>query len=224
MDTGTAYGRTAGSYRRELTEVGAGTPMGELLRRYWHPVGMAKDFSSTPLPVKVLGENLIAFRDGQGKPGLVLPRCARRDALLRQGRGTRHPLLLSRLAVGRARTLPGAALRGRRRQQASRQGAPALVPGRGALWPGLRLPRPAREEAGAAALRLPGRARAGRIHRGRRFLDRRRRPAADPLQLAAALGERGGPVPRADPARLVLRHPIRAADGRHAEGEVRRHA
>ena len=86
MDTGTAYGRTAGSYRKELTEVGAGTPMGELLRRYWHPVGMGKDFSSTPLPVKVLGENLIAFRDGQGRPGLVLPRCAHRGASLYYGK------------------------------------------------------------------------------------------------------------------------------------------
>ena len=34
MDTGTAYGKKPGSYRKELTEVGAGTPMGELLRRY----------------------------------------------------------------------------------------------------------------------------------------------------------------------------------------------
>ena len=41
MDTGTAYGKKEGSYRKELTEVGAGTPMGELLRRYWHPVGLA---------------------------------------------------------------------------------------------------------------------------------------------------------------------------------------
>jgi len=86
MDTGTAYGRTAGSYRKELTEVGAGTPMGELLRRYWHPVGMGKDFSSTPLPIRVLGEDLIAFRGGDGKPGLVLPRCAHRGASLYYGK------------------------------------------------------------------------------------------------------------------------------------------
>ena len=43
MDTGTAYGRKEGSYRKELTEVGAGTPMGELLRRYWHPIGLISD-------------------------------------------------------------------------------------------------------------------------------------------------------------------------------------
>ena len=43
IDTGTAYGRPKPTYRAELTEVGAGTPMGELLRRYWHPIGLAAD-------------------------------------------------------------------------------------------------------------------------------------------------------------------------------------
>lgn len=51
MDTGTAYGRPAPSYRRDLTEVGPGTPMGEPLRRYWHPVGLASD--AGPVPKKV---------------------------------------------------------------------------------------------------------------------------------------------------------------------------
>ena len=50
-DTGTAYGRKTGSYRKELTEVGAGTPMGELLRRYWHPIGLTEDAGSVPKPV-----------------------------------------------------------------------------------------------------------------------------------------------------------------------------
>ncbi|MGH8221464.1 MAG: aromatic ring-hydroxylating dioxygenase subunit alpha, partial [Woeseiaceae bacterium] len=43
MDTGTAYGRPPPAYRAELTLVGAGSPMGELLRRYWHPVGLSQD-------------------------------------------------------------------------------------------------------------------------------------------------------------------------------------
>jgi hypothetical protein len=38
LDTGTGYGRSRPTYFRELTEVGPGTAMGELLRRYWHPV------------------------------------------------------------------------------------------------------------------------------------------------------------------------------------------
>ena len=86
MDSGTAYGRPAGSYRKELTEVGAGTPMGELLRRYWHPIGLTSSLNGNPAKVKILGEELIAFRDGQGKPGLVRPRCAHRGASLYYGK------------------------------------------------------------------------------------------------------------------------------------------
>ena len=86
MDSGTAYGRAAGSYRKELTEVGAGTPMGELLRRYWHPIGLTSSLNGNPAKVKILGEELIAFRDGQGKPGLVRPRCAHRGASLYYGK------------------------------------------------------------------------------------------------------------------------------------------
>jgi nitrite reductase/ring-hydroxylating ferredoxin subunit len=86
VDTGTAYGRRPPSYRKELTEVGAGTPMGELLRRYWHPIGLAADAGATPWPVRVLGEDLILFRDKTGRPGLVHPRCAHRGASLYYGR------------------------------------------------------------------------------------------------------------------------------------------
>lgn len=86
MDTGTAYGRPAPTWRRELTEVGAGTPMGELLRRYWHPVGLAAHAGATPRKVRALGEDLILFRDGQGRAGLVYPHCAHRGASLYYGR------------------------------------------------------------------------------------------------------------------------------------------
>ena len=106
-DLGTAYAKKPSAYRPELTEVGRGTPMGELLRRYWHPVGLASDATDTPRKVRALGEDLILFRDGTAAPGwscALLP--SRHDALLRQGRGARHPLLLSRLAVRRRRPLP----------------------------------------------------------------------------------------------------------------------
>ena len=86
MDTGTAYGRAAPGYRAELTEVGAGTPMGELLRRYWHPVGVATDAGERPRRVRALGEDLILFRDGQGRAGLVYPRCAHRGTSLYYGK------------------------------------------------------------------------------------------------------------------------------------------
>src|SRR5688572_25256081 len=85
-DTGTAYGRPAPTSRREWTEVGPGTPMGELLRRYWHPIGLAGDASQTPRQVRVLGEDLILFRDGEGRPGLVYPHCAHRGASLYYGK------------------------------------------------------------------------------------------------------------------------------------------
>lgn len=85
-DTGTAYGRPAPTYRKELTEVGAGTPMGELLRRYWHPVGLAPDATGTPRKVRVLGEDLILFRDQAGRAGLLHPHCAHRGASLYYGK------------------------------------------------------------------------------------------------------------------------------------------
>lgn len=85
-DTGTAYGRKPRSYHAHLTEVSAGTPMGELLRRYWHPVGLSADAGDTPRRVWVLGEELILFRDGSGRAGLVYPHCAHRGASLYYGK------------------------------------------------------------------------------------------------------------------------------------------
>ncbi|MEO7391624.1 MAG: aromatic ring-hydroxylating dioxygenase subunit alpha [Ramlibacter sp.] len=86
VDAGTAYGRPPPSHKKELTEVGAGRPMGELLRRYWHPLGTAGDASDTPRKVRVLGEDLILFRDTTGRPGLVYPHCAHRGASLYYGK------------------------------------------------------------------------------------------------------------------------------------------
>lgn len=85
-DTGTAYGRPAPSSRKDLTEVGAGTPMGELLRRYWHPVGLTADACDVPRKLRVLGEDLILFRDQRGNPGLLYPHCAHRGTSLYYGR------------------------------------------------------------------------------------------------------------------------------------------
>ncbi|MBE7219556.1 MAG: Rieske 2Fe-2S domain-containing protein [Caulobacteraceae bacterium] len=86
VDSGTAYERKPPSYRAEITEVGRGTPMGELLRRYWHPVGLAQDAGSTPRPVRALGEDLILFRDGEGQAGLVHSRCCHRGTTLYYGK------------------------------------------------------------------------------------------------------------------------------------------
>ncbi|MEO7760507.1 MAG: aromatic ring-hydroxylating dioxygenase subunit alpha [Casimicrobiaceae bacterium] len=86
MDQGTAYGRKEPSYRRKLTLVGAGTPMGALLRRYWHPIGLSADAGATPRQVRIMGEDLILFRDLTGAPGLLYPRCAHRGTSLYYGR------------------------------------------------------------------------------------------------------------------------------------------
>jgi phenylpropionate dioxygenase-like ring-hydroxylating dioxygenase large terminal subunit len=84
--TGSAYTLKPPTYNARLTEVGRGTPMGELLRRYWHPVGLSSDAGATPRAVKVLSEELILFRDGQGRPGLVYPRCCHRGTTLYYGK------------------------------------------------------------------------------------------------------------------------------------------
>ncbi len=86
IDTGTAYGRPRPTHRAELAEVGAGTPMGELLRRYWHPIGLLGDATDTPRKLRVLGEDLILFRDGQGRPGLLYAHCAHRGTSLYYGK------------------------------------------------------------------------------------------------------------------------------------------
>ena len=87
-DTGTGYGPP--TYLRELTEVGPGTPLGELLRRSWHPTGLSSDAGATPTAVRVLGEDLVLFRDGRGRPALVVARCAHRGTTLYDGRVEAH--------------------------------------------------------------------------------------------------------------------------------------
>jgi phenylpropionate dioxygenase-like ring-hydroxylating dioxygenase large terminal subunit len=86
VDLHTAYQMKPSTYRSELTEVGRGKPMGELLRRYWHPVGLAADAGDTPRKVRALGEDLVLFRDRQGRPGLLHARCCHRGTTLYYGK------------------------------------------------------------------------------------------------------------------------------------------
>ena len=60
--------------------------MGELLRRYWHPIGITADAGEMPKKLRVLAEDLVLFRDRSGRPGLVYPRCVHRGASLFYGR------------------------------------------------------------------------------------------------------------------------------------------
>ena len=90
VDQGTAYGRPQPTSMRELAEVGPGTPMGELLRRYWHPIGLLSDATDRPRKVRVLGEDLILFRDKSGRVGLLYPHCAHRGTSLYYGKVDEH--------------------------------------------------------------------------------------------------------------------------------------
>jgi 5,5'-dehydrodivanillate O-demethylase len=69
-----------------LTRVGSGTPMGSLLRRYWMPFAAVSDFASQPVkPVRLFGEDLVAYRDLNGTYGLVDRHCPHRRADLSYG-------------------------------------------------------------------------------------------------------------------------------------------
>jgi phthalate 4,5-dioxygenase len=71
-----------------LTRTGPGTPCGELMRRYWQPVALAEELppGGPPVPVRLLGEDLVLFRDDAGRPGLLGLHCAHRGADLSYGR------------------------------------------------------------------------------------------------------------------------------------------
>ena len=79
---GTAYGRAPQHPNALLTEVGPGKPVGELMRRYWQPVLASRNVTTRPREVRILGEDLIVFRDGEGRPGLLYPRCMHRGTSL----------------------------------------------------------------------------------------------------------------------------------------------
>ena len=71
---------------RMLTQVGPGTPMGALLRRYWHPIGGASEFDAMAVKaVRLLGEDLTLYKDLGGTFGLVDRQCAHRRADLSYG-------------------------------------------------------------------------------------------------------------------------------------------
>jgi nitrite reductase/ring-hydroxylating ferredoxin subunit len=82
---GTAYGRGPQASNDTLVRVGPGTPCGEYMRRFWQPVARSADATPRPRKVRLLGEDLILFRDGAGKPGLLYPRCMHRGTTLYYG-------------------------------------------------------------------------------------------------------------------------------------------
>ena len=74
---------------RRITRVGPGTPMGTLMRRYWQPAALSEELAEpdgAPVRVRLLGEDLIAFRDSAGTVGLVDAFCPHRRAPMFFGR------------------------------------------------------------------------------------------------------------------------------------------
>jgi 5,5'-dehydrodivanillate O-demethylase oxygenase subunit len=69
-----------------LTQIGPGTPMGELLRRYWHPVGTEAELAQEPVQrVRYFGEDLTLFRTARGEYGLIGDCCPHRCMSLEYG-------------------------------------------------------------------------------------------------------------------------------------------
>src|SRR3954451_25470410 len=70
-----------------LTRVGPGTPMGELLRRYWQPICAASELTDEQPKkrIRILGEDLVVYRDANGGYGLLGEHCSHRGTSLYYG-------------------------------------------------------------------------------------------------------------------------------------------
>ena len=78
-----------------LTRVGSGTPMGELMRRYWMPAMLSFELPEpdcAPVRLRILGEDLVAFRDTSGRIGVLAEMCPHRGASLWLGRNEQDGL------------------------------------------------------------------------------------------------------------------------------------
>jgi len=71
-----------------LTQTGPNTPCGEMMRRYWQPVALAEELppGGAPVKVRIMSEDLVLFRDDQGRPGLIGLHCSHRGTDLSYGR------------------------------------------------------------------------------------------------------------------------------------------
>ena len=74
----------------ELTHIGPGTPGGELMRRFWQPVCLSQQLSDLPLAIRILGEDLVVFRDKAGQVGLLHRLCSHRGTSLEFGIVSEH--------------------------------------------------------------------------------------------------------------------------------------
>ena len=78
----------AAEINEKLTGTDRDTPCGALMRRYWQPVALADELAGNRpvVPVRIFGEDLVLFRDGEGTLGLIDRHCPHRQADLCYGR------------------------------------------------------------------------------------------------------------------------------------------
>lgn len=77
--------RNTPEHDEELTSTMPGTVMGEYMRQFWQPVCLSEELTDVPKAIRIMGENLVAFRDKQGKVGVLHRNCAHRGASLEFG-------------------------------------------------------------------------------------------------------------------------------------------
>ena len=82
---GAYYTREIPSPDPYLTETRPGTPMGEYMRRFWQPVCLSEELTDLPKAVKIMHEDLVAFRDKSGKVGVLQRYCSHRGTSLEYG-------------------------------------------------------------------------------------------------------------------------------------------
>ena len=85
VNRGKARKKVAGITNEDIPRVGPDTPGGQWLRRYWMAVGTTMELCDIPQAVRILGEDLVLFRDLSGRLGLVGQSCSHRGASLEYG-------------------------------------------------------------------------------------------------------------------------------------------
>ena len=116
----------------ELTHSGPGTPLGEYMRRFWQPICFSDQLRDLPRAIRILNEDLVAFRDGEGEVGVLHRHCCHRGASLEYGiiqsRGIRccyHGIHFDR--DGSILEVPGAPDSGARQARSMAQGAYPVI-------------------------------------------------------------------------------------------------
>jgi phthalate 4,5-dioxygenase len=89
VDANAKAGQNArGSRYQYLTQTEAGTPTGEMMRRYWHPVALSTELppGGKPIAIRIMSQDIVLFRDDQDRVGALDRKCAHRCADLVLGR------------------------------------------------------------------------------------------------------------------------------------------